>query len=264
MKNVSFLKVLIPACFVLLTCYCTTTTEDKIPVTTESGKALDLYNQALVASDEVYVGRAMDLLEKALAEDPQFFMAAYSLATFNLYFGNMEAFQKNAQQALSTELKLSKGENLMKQALEKLVEDPDADVTSIGRELVEMYPGDDAAYFQMALFQWLNEDYEGAIDTYTKALEITENDAPIYNLMGYNYLQQEQFDKAEEVFNKYIELAPDLPNAYDSKGDYFLAVGDLKAAYESFMKALEIDSLFTTSLEKAAKVKLKLDSMVVE
>ena len=70
--------------------------DEKIPVTTESKNARSLYESALEFYEKVYIPQAMDLFEGALAEDPDFFMAAYYLATYNLYFERDEEFARYA------------------------------------------------------------------------------------------------------------------------------------------------------------------------
>jgi len=265
MKSITVLKVLLTACLVMVACYCTTTkVEEKIPVTTQSEKALNLYEQADEAFSEYFVINAMDLWEKALNEDPQFFMAAYTLATNNLLSGKLDSFKEYAKQALLAESELSKGEELMKQALKILSEDPEADVTSIGEELIEAYPNDYNAYYQLAKYYIYIDNYTGVVGTYTKALNITEDKSPVYNILGYAYMQLEQYENARKAFDAYLELSPDLPNPYDSKGDYFMAMEDYENAYESYMRAVEIDSMFTISKNKADKVKMMLDTVVVE
>lgn len=238
--------------------------QDKIPVTTSSEVALNLYNDAMGFMEDVYIDKANDALDQALKEDPGFFMVNYAKATNSLYFNDMKAFKTYSDKAINTEGKLSKGELLLKDALVELNEDLDADVTPILTELVELYPKDKVGYYQLAMFQGLAGKYEAAEETYQKLLEVTDKPAPVYNMMGYNYMALDEMKKAREAFDKYIELAPDLPNPYDSKGDYFMAIKDYKNAYESYMKAMEINSTFTISRDKALKAKQMNDSLMIE
>ena len=63
----------------------------------------------------------------------------------------------------------------------------------------------------------------------------------------------ERYDEACEAFDKYLEMMPDAPNAHDSKGDYFMNIGDYKSAYECYMKAHELgwgDGKAKTAREK--------------
>jgi len=236
--------------------------EAEIPVTTKSEKALELYKEASDAMEDVYIPEAMDLLIQALEEDPDFFMAAYGLATMNFYFGNDEEFKKYAEQAVASEAALSEGEEIMRKMLQKLLEDQDADITDLGNQLVELYPEDPIAYNQLAFAQMMNDDYEGVVETLMKTLEITEDSAGIYNSLGYAYMKMGQFDDARSVFDKYIEMEPDLPNPYDSKGDYYMKIEDYVNAYESYMKAYRIDSSW--SHNKALRAKELQDTILAE
>jgi tetratricopeptide (TPR) repeat protein len=254
-------KMLILSVLVFGVVSCTTSVKDeKIPVTTESESARLLYLKADALFEKVYISEAVTLLEGALAKDPDFFMAAYGLATHYMFFEDNRDFLKYAAQAIQSEIILSKGENLLKAALQKLLEDQNADVTEFGKELVKLYPNDPYAYFHLTFFQQITEDYQGQVETLLKAAEIKKDPANILNTLGYTYMAMEQFDEAAEALDKYIELKPDDPNPYDSKGDYYMAVEEYGKAYESFMKAFEIDSTWTGSFRKAKRAGALINS----
>jgi tetratricopeptide (TPR) repeat protein len=142
----------------------------------------------------------------------------------------------------------------------KSVKDQNADVTESGKELVKLYPNDPDAYFHLAFFQQIIEDYQGQVETLLKAAEIKEDPAYVYNSLGYTYMAMGQFDDAAKALDKYLGLKPEEPNPYDSKGDYYMAVEEYGKAYESFMKAVEIDSTWTGSLRKAKKASAMINS----
>jgi Tfp pilus assembly protein PilF len=247
-------KMLILSVLVFWVASCNTSVkEEKIPVTTESEGARMLYLKADALFEKVYISEAVALLEEALEEDPDFFMAAYGLATHYMFFEDNRDFRKYAALAIQSEITLSKGENLLKAALQTLLEDQDADVTEFGKELVKLYPNDLYAYFHLTFFQQITEDYQGQVETLLKVAEIKEDPANIFNSLGYSYMDMGQFNDAEKALDKYLELKPEEPNPYDSKGDYYMAIEEYGKAYESFMKAVEMDSTWTGSLRKAKK-----------
>jgi tetratricopeptide (TPR) repeat protein len=262
MKKTKALVLTLPVILALVTLCKQEVKETIIPVTTKSETALALYKDGATAFEQVYLGKAMNLFDQALAEDPDFFMPAYMRSIYYLWFNNPEEFKKNAEIALQSQAELSDGELILKAMLEQWLEDPKADVTETAKQLVEMYPEDPQAYMELATAQTLINDYAGVVESYGKALELTDNPAPIYNMLGYAYMELGQYEEADSVLSRYVELEPDLPNPYDSYGDYYMSIEDYGNAYEMYMKAYEIDSLW--SYNKAMNAKALYDSLQVE
>jgi tetratricopeptide (TPR) repeat protein len=75
-----------------------------------------------------------------------------------------------------------------------------------------------------------------------------------FNLLGYWYMDENNMEKALDCFNMYVRLAPDVANAYDSRGDYYAKVGDIAAAKENYSKAIELSAILTSSQEKLDKL----------
>ena len=238
------------------------TEKEKMAITTNSEKAKKLYDDAIAASEDVYLAKFRNLANESLKEDPDFFMANFQLATYYLYFGNEKRFNEYAASGVNCKAKLSKGELLLKDALKRLVEDKNADVTDIGKKLIQEFPKDVYAYYVLSMFQALIKDYDGQVKTLKSAIEFAEKPAPLYNMLGYAYMALQQYDLAEQALDKYIELAPNIPNPYDSKGDFYMQTKDYGKAYESFMKAHEIDTLW--GYRKAINVKAIIDSLAKE
>lgn len=234
--------------------------KDKMPATTSSKSALASYNEALKAFEDVAYDKGIDLLQKSLSDDPDFFMANYYLAFMNL--GNKGKFDPYANAAVNCKAKLSEAEKLLKGTILKFIENKDADVRDVGQKLVKMYPKDNFAYYMLFNFQVIAGDKNGSHETLLKALEIPGNPAPVYNMLGYDYMDLGQNDKAEAAFNKYIELAPDNPNVYDSKGDYYMHVKDYGKAYDTYMKAYALDPQW--GIKKAQEAKKLEDREAVK
>jgi tetratricopeptide (TPR) repeat protein len=231
--------------------------DGKMPITTKSEAALALYKEALKSFEDFQISVSLDRLTSARNDDPDFFMVNFYLSLVNL--GNKEKFNEYAGAAVNCKAKLSDAEELMKSSLIKLIDNQEADVTDIGKKLVEMYPEDVWAYWFLFSYQNIIRDNNGCIETLKKALEITENPAPVYNMLGYIYMKIGKNDEASAAFDKYIELAPNNPNVYDSKGDYFMNIKEYNKAYDSFMKANSLDSAW--GYQKAQKAKQLADSL---
>jgi tetratricopeptide (TPR) repeat protein len=78
-------------------------------------------------------------------------------------------------------------------------------------------------------------------------------------------MDQKDYENAEKALNNYIRVAPDLANPYDSKGDYFMAIKEFEKAYDSYMKAYEIDpEYFEMSKKRAEKAKMIMEKEAKE
>lgn len=225
--------------------------------TSSSSRAVELYNQSIEAAENAEADKSQMLMDEAFKEDPNFFMAHTQNAIFALYSGNRESFNKHAEKAISGANQLNEAELLLKAAMVKLMENPDADLTGTGKKILKMYPHDKNSYYFLATFQMHNNDMKGVIGTYKKGINSVDNPAPFYNMLGYAYMGEGNMKEAEKAFNKYIELNPGHPNPYDSKGDFYMQTQEFDKAYENYMKAHEIDPGW--SFEKAEKAKEKMN-----
>ena len=225
--------------------------KERMPLTTSSKAALASYNEAFRYFEDVDMAKGIELLQKALTEDPDFFMANYYMALMSM--ANDEKFKSFGDAAVNCKAKLSEAEKLIKSTMVSLLEKKDADVTAVGKKLVEMYPKDINAYWLLLNLQDIAGDTDGSHETLLKALEIAPNPAPVYNMLGYSYMRLNQNAKAEEAFDKYIQLAPDNPNVYDSKGDFYMNTREYKKAYDAYMKSNSLNPAW--GLSKATKAK---------
>ena len=218
--------------------------EKLMPVTTNSKSGLSYYNQAMKYYEDVNLKESIATFRKALNQDPDFFMVNYQLALYFLLNQSDDNFEVFADAAINCKSELSGGEKLLKDVLVSFKQGQ-SDVISIGKKLVEMYPGDPKSYNNLVSFQSLAGDSAGMIETLNKAIKIFTKHASFYNQLGYSYLTLKQNDMAEKAFDKYIELDPKNPNVYDSKGDYYMFVKKYYEAYESYMIAYSMDPSFS-------------------
>jgi tetratricopeptide (TPR) repeat protein len=193
MKKLIVLLLLVPG----VISHAQTTKNDKIPVTTPSKSALAYYTEAMKNFDDVALGKALNLLTKSLREDPDFFMANYQTAIYYSWFGNVDKFKEYATAASNCKAKLSPAEELLKSAITKLKENQTSDVTDIGRKLTAMYPKDPDSFGHLFYYQLFINDTIGGLETLKKELEITDNPAPVCNMLGYVYIGLKQYNEAD-------------------------------------------------------------------
>lgn len=231
---------------------------ERMPVTTDSELALELYETGLIAFDQLKWDLAWHNFEYAIEQDPDFFMAH-----FWMYLMTTAKSKKVAENAFQIEVELNEGEVQVKTALKYLLEGQEKKVVEHLEELITMYPYDPHVhkilYFLQSQYM---KDSEGAIETILKTIDVLPDYAPAYNYLGYAYMDLKEYELAEEALDNYIRLAPGQANPYDSKGDYYMEVEEYEKAFESYLKAYELDSSFEISKKKALKAQQMMEKVI--
>ena len=218
---------------------------DKIPITTSSNEARQLYLQGRDATEKLRAADAYLLFEKAVAEDTKFALGYYGLA--NSAQTN-KAFFAAVKQAVALANNVSAGEQLMIRGMQAGV---DGDVEGQRRmytELVAKYPSDERALNLLGNFYFGIQQYPTAIEYLNKATALDPSFTAPYNQLGYAYRFEGRYPEAEATFKKYIELLPTDPNPYDSYAEFLMKVGRFDESIASYRKALEVDPTFVASL----------------
>jgi len=228
------------------------------PVTSRSQLALDKYNEAAEKYLNLQYIDSEKLFNEAIAEDPEFAVALATKA-WTTYSKDTLKAKALMSRANVRYYALTYPEQTYLEGINALIHKRHA--LPYFEILAEKYP--DCEFLNAALanlyFKAGNEEKMYA--TLSAILDKNQSFAWAYNLKGYYYMQQEDFESARLAFDKYLELAPELANPYDSKGDYFMAVKKFDKAREHFTKAYEMDPLnFQFSQTKAIEAEEALAS----
>jgi hypothetical protein len=70
------------------------------------------------------------------------------------------------------------------------------------------------------------------------------------NGLGYQFMNMQQYDKAEQFFKLNVKNYPKSFNVYDSLGDLHVAIGNKEKAIESYKKALSLNKDSNITAEK--------------
>ena len=105
-----------------------------------------------------------------------------------------------------------------------------------------------------------SKEYDKALEAF-KSIKERDSLNPVIreykiNRLGYNYLRNKEYEKAEQMFLINISLYPKSSNVYDSMGDLFYSKKDTVNAIEYYKKALSINPENRSSqrqLEKLSK-----------
>jgi tetratricopeptide (TPR) repeat protein len=216
----------------------------KIPVTTEVTEARQEYLKGRALGENLRAHDSREVLQRALAKDPNFALGHYSLA---LNSPTAKEFFNHLNQAVTLSGKASEGERLMILGLQAGANADTDKQREYYEQLVEAYPQDERAHFLLGNNYFGQQDYPKALREYRKSVEVAPEFAPAYNLLGYAYRQVERYDDAEKAFKKYIELIPNDPNPYDSYAELLMKMGRFDESVAMYRKALATDPNFSPS-----------------
>ena len=112
---------------------------------------------------------------------------------------------------------------------------------------IELDPKDPINYFLRADAFNENEQYNQALSDYLKAEELDKDKSIaksdyLYNDIAVNFVRLEQFDKAIEYYTKEIEINPDNYIGYQNRAYRYLNLKNYEKAEVDFTKAIELDS----------------------
>lgn len=116
-----------------------------------------------------------------------------------------------------------------------------------------------SGHMLFARYYQKTENHEKAESELMQAVELDSLNGNLMNRIGYFYLNQDQPQKALRWMGKYVQLEPDNPNSWDSRGDCFMKLETYDSALVMYETALQKDKRFESSLYNRALVLDKLE-----
>ncbi|MFY9549772.1 MAG: tetratricopeptide repeat protein [Thermoanaerobaculia bacterium] len=216
----------------------------KIPVTTSSAEARNEFLQGRDQFEKLLITNSIAHFQKAVSLDPSFALAELSLA--NSAPTGKEFFD-HLNKAVSLADKASNGERLLILATQAGANNNAVKQKEYLEDLVEAYPNDERAQFNLGGYYFGQQEYPKAIEHNKKATELNPSFSTAFNILGYAYRQNTDYANAEKAFQKYIQLIPKDPNPYDSYAELLLKMGRYDDSIAQYRKALAIDSNFVNA-----------------
>ena len=247
MRNINLFKCV----FVLLVCAllfsgvgCTSSKEDKIPITTSSEKAMEYFLKGRALSEKLRAQESLQFFEKATTKDPNFAICYLYLSGAQ---PSAKGFFEKLNKAVALAEKVTEGEQLWILGVQAGVNAFPMKQREYYQELVKVYPNDERAHNLLGLNFFGQQEYAQAIEEFKKATKINPEFSQPYNQMGYAYRFLEDYTSAEEAFKQYIKLIPDDPNPYDSYAELLLRMGKYDESVKYYKKALAVNPNFVAS-----------------
>jgi len=230
-------------------------------VTTTSMEAYDYYLKGREAYEKFYHQEAKQYLEKAIELDPQFAVAYLYLShvylELQLRGDERRDLVKNAKEHSEKATEKEKLYILAEHAY--IIERDSEKRIRILKELIEKYPNEKDAYWELGMIYHSRGKFTEAIDEYNKALELAPTSRNSLNMLGYAYSDMGEYEKAVEFFSKYATLYPEDANPIDSMAEQYFRMGNLDDAIDNYKRAADIKPDFGVGYRVSYLYALKED-----
>ena len=209
-------------------------------VTTHSADAYSYYLEGLNYLSKVYRIEAIESFRRALHYDTTFAMAYYYLS--------LHADAKYIKDAVKYMDNTTRRERLYITSRDALLSGKYTVAQNILLDLIRSYPEEKKAYLRLAEIDNRLGNYSQAIEYLEKAIAIDPLYKEACNLLIYQYEYLGESDLALKTVDRYIELAPNEANPYDTRGEIYAKNGMIEKAIESYRMALEKKPDFENSI----------------
>jgi tetratricopeptide (TPR) repeat protein len=217
---------------------------DKVPITTSSTEARDLYLKGRELAEKLRATDARKFYEQAVAKDADFALAHLGLANTA---GTTREFIDAVTRAAALAGRVSEGEKHMVLGLDAAMKGNVEEVLAHYKELVRLFPNDERAHTLLGNLYFGRQDYDTAVKEFVRATAIDPSFSQPYNQLGYAYRFLDKLDDAEAAFKKYVQLIPDDPNPHDSYAELLMKRGRFAESIAAYEKALSLDPNFVAS-----------------
>ncbi len=225
--------------------------------------SIEAYNYFLRGREEWnsnYYNDAARSLEKAVELDPDFAMAYLYLAqayrALRYYDRAIEHYNK--AKALSE--KATEKERLIIEAEYAFgVERNNEKYFQIYKKIVEKYPREKQAYWELSWYYATKDMYHEAIEQLEILLELDPNWGDAYDDLAFAYSKVGDDEKALEYIKRGISVVPGDPKMSDSMGNIYVKLGKLDEALAKFKDALDIKPDFNNESNIAYAYAMKED-----
>jgi serine/threonine protein kinase len=129
------------------------------------------------------------------------------------------------------------------EALQKAMAIEREDRFQSAREMREVLgiTNDPVEYVSIGIKSLEDEDYDGAIENFTKAIKLNPNYSEAYNNRGIAYTSKGDFERAVSDYNIAIELDPEFFYAFINRGKLYSDKDEIEQAIIDYTRAIEIN-----------------------
>ncbi len=203
------------------------------------------YSLAVNAAQGLHNKEALELLEKAIALDPQFAMAHARIGyIYAVTWGFSDKAKPYLEKAFSLSDRLTEKDRLSIAAWYSIANLDYPNAIEFYRQIISKYPAETESYLRLGNLLSGEEQNEEAANVLKQGLAI-DGDAPLlYNALGTLYSTSGRHEDAIEMHRRYVALAPTEANAHDSLGMSYQWAGYYTEAIYEYRRAIELKPSF--------------------
>ena len=220
---------------------------ERLRVTTTSEEASRHFFEGVSDARNIFFSRAAMHFDRALAVDRNLGLARVFQAA--VVPGLTEAQRTSAiDSAIATMTSATTAERVVALAVREFPNRSRAH--ALWETAVTLLPGDPTTAFYAAL----TTPAPGAVAAMRAVAERFPEDAAAYNILAYQLWQAGDHDGGFTAVRRYMELAPDQPNAHDSYAELLQWSGRLTDAQAHYARAVQLDASFSEGYMGLAEV----------
>ncbi|MFV7233961.1 tetratricopeptide repeat protein [Flavobacterium sp. ZB4R12] len=126
-------------------------------------------------------------------------------------------------------------------------------------ESIEIYkPAHASTYYSRGNAKFHLQDYQSAIEDYTKAIEVDPNYGEAYYRRGFVMHSLKHYLGAITDYSKAIEIYPNYASAYYYRGNAKRSLQDYRGAIQDYTKAIKLDRHFKDAYKNRGIAKYHL------
>lgn len=223
-------------------------------LTTKNIDAYRAYDEGRRASQRFLHDEAAAHFAHALEIDSTFALARFRRALSLYQLGLVSEAEAEATRARQELGPASERDRLFITAFDYFATDTAAAIATV-RELVRKYPDDKDArlYFGSALASLRDPADPEARTLLNETLKLDPSFAPAYNILAYLHAESGDLEGADSLSRRYVELEPDQPNSWDTRGEILEFSGRTEEAREAYRQSLRTTPDFRFSIDHLAR-----------
>jgi tetratricopeptide (TPR) repeat protein len=219
-------------------------------MTTTSLEAFREFQLGIQATERYETREAADRFRTAVAIDSAFALAHFRLGLVLTGMADLTGAAVHFERARAHLTTASERDRLFIEGMIHLLDGETEEGDETLRELVTKYPDEKQARVQFAAILGARR---GTNDPEARQLleEILQLDPTYgngYNVLAYSYAGEGDYETADSLLQLYLEVAPNEPNPYDSRGEMLESAQRHEEAREMYREALAVRENFSPSL----------------